>query len=99
MVLLALALLAGVGRGGVAGRSLSQAAAPAAERAATAFEVTYGGYQNFFHSDGVASGEGKGPRGWRCPRRRLPQGAAGRISSAEGVLLHHCWFLSLSLAF
>lgn len=60
LALLALALVAGVGRSGVAaagGRSLLQAAAPAAEREATAFEVTYGGYQNYFRSDGVASGE------------------------------------------
>lgn len=60
LALLALALVAGVRRCGVAaagGRSLLQAAAQAAEREATAFEVTYGGYQNYFRSDGVASGE------------------------------------------
>ncbi|KAI7840459.1 hypothetical protein COHA_005761 [Chlorella ohadii] len=59
LALLALAVLAGEWRSVVAAageRSLLQAAAPAAERAATAFEVSYGGYSNYFRSDSVASG-------------------------------------------
>lgn len=59
LALLALALLAGA-RGSAAAdseRVLLQVAAPAPERPPTAFVVTYGGYDNYFHSDSVASGE------------------------------------------
>lgn len=73
LALLALAVLAGEWRSVVAAageRSLLQAAAPAAERAATAFEVSYGGYSNYFRSDSVASGEGGG---WAGPCRHCPR--------------------------
>ena len=58
LALLALGVLAGLGGSAAAGeRSLLQGAAPAPERPPTAFVVSYGGYDNYFRSDGVASGE------------------------------------------